>query len=271
MSDWIIKPNLAQPAEIEYAVSLLSNPQWHKTQKVDGVRMILQVHDGKVYGINRKGSLMVIPGNIGKAFQHFDGEWCFDGEVLHNRYYIFDMPRALDVVDIDMPHKYRRATLEDLFPKLDMPDFIQLLPSYTAAEESITMAQKLLESNREGVVLKRGDAPYSPGKRTDNVLKLKFVKDIDAIVIDTNVDGKYNMALGLVKEDGKLQEIAHVSALTGDGMCEIGQVVTVTFLYVSDDNHLVQPTKPRLRTDKTPQECVWGQLEHFKVNKEILL
>lgn len=271
-TDWLIAPALADTTSTERAVRLLSDPAWLATQKGDGVRLLIICHEGKVYGVNRRGSLVTVPAKIAEPFRHMEGSWAFDGELISNRYYIFDMPRALDLVGLDTPHSTRRKALEDLFPKVGFPDCVQLLPSYSDTEDKLVLAQRLLESNREGVVLKRASSSYVPGKRTSDWLKLKFTKDIDCIVVDKGVDGKSNLALGLMREDGVVKEIAHASALTGDGMSVgVGDVVTVQFLYVSDDDHLVQPTKPRLRADKKPSECGWDQLEHYKVNKEILL
>jgi hypothetical protein len=110
---------------------------------------------------------------------------------------------------------------------------------------------------------------YQEGTRSRDVLKWKRVKDLDAVVIDRNRGGKSNFILGLYNEDGEMVEIGAVSALTGDGpRIEVGSVVSVSYLYCSDDGQLVQPVMPRLRTSKDAWECVTSQLQY--TNKELL-
>ena len=54
-------------------------------------------------------------------------------------------------------------------------------------------------------------------------------------------------------------------------MVKAGDVVEVQILYVSDDDRLYQPTRPRLRDDKTATECTWDQLEPNKTDKTLIL
>jgi hypothetical protein len=47
----------------------------------------------------------------------------------------------------------------------------------------------------------------------------------------------------------------------------VGDVVTVILLYSTDDNRLYQPTMPKIRLDKAPEECGWDQLDLCRTNK----
>lgn len=263
VTDWIIQPALADSADDQTAIRHLSSDEWRCEQKVDGVRLLVHVHQGKVVGINRKGVITLMPPEVANAFVWFDGEWVFDGELVKNTYWVFDMPRALDLVTPSVPYGDRRSLLEQVWDGFEMPACVSLLPSLQDSVSKIKATSALREAGGEGVMLKRTAAPYSPGRRTKDVLKYKFVKDVDCIVMQLGLEGKQNFSVGLVDEEtGEIIEVATVSALTGDGpRVEIGNVVTVRYLYASDDRRLVQPTLPRLRDDKSPGECVMGQLK----------
>lgn len=273
-NDWLVQPALAEPVDSDgQALLLLSKEGWHAEQKLDGVRLLIHVHEGKIIGINRKGAITLIPDKVADAFAWFDGEWVLDGELVKNTYWVFDLVRAMDVVTPAMPYTNRRDVLEQLWPQLLMPDCVQLLRSAREPEDRAALALDLKEARCEGVMLKNGAAPYRAGKRTKDTRKWKYVNDVDCIVMATGIDGKQNLSVGLVvPETGEIIEVATVTALAGDGMkAQVGDVVTVKCLYASEDNRLVQPTKPMLRDDKSPKECLFSQLESIKTNKDVLV
>lgn len=269
--DWILKPTLAEVVSNADVQHLITDDNYRAEQKVDGVRLMIHCHEGKVVGVNRRGEVTNMPVSVGWAFTSFDGEWAFDGELIKDTFWIFDMPRALDVISTQTPYSDRRELLEELWPNLEMPTSVRLLPSLTNGEAKIAAAKRVLESGGEGMMLKRCNAVYSPGKRTRNILKWKFVKDVDCFVMAVGIDGKQNFSIGVVDDEtGESIEVSTVSALTGDGpKIQLGDVVTVRYLYASADNRLVQPTKPQLRPDKLPRECLLSQLSY--VNKEVLI
>ena len=270
ISEWLVVPTLAVPVDSDaQALMLLQNPNYHAEQKLDGVRLMVCLHDGEVTGINRRGVPTLVTNRITEAFQYFDGTWALDGELVKGVFWVFVLPRALSSVTPRTPYGERRAILEELWPNLLLPDCVRLLPSFTDEVEKLELVQKLRAANCEGVMLKDGNAPYPAGLRTRSTRKFKFIKDVDCIVIGTNIEGKSNMALGLMTDDGDIVEVATITALAGDGMRRVGEVVTVKCLYVSDDNRLVQPTLPKWRQDKTPDECSFSQLESLKTNKEV--
>lgn len=273
IEEWVVRPTLSTPAT-QAEIERIIGKGWHAEQKIDGERLLVHVHDGKVVPINRSGQTSRSQAGLKEAleaFVWFDGEWCFDGELIGGVYYVFDMPRALQDL-FGLPYSDRRGVLENLWKGLNMPENVKLLPSYTDLTECLGLVERVLNNKGEGIIFKKGAAGYQPGKRTRDSLKWKFVKDIDAVVMETGKDGKSNMVVGLCHDEtGEMIEIADVTALAGDGArVETGDVVQVRFLYVSNDNRLVQPTLPRIRTDKTPKECLYSQLDEFKTSKEVL-
>jgi bifunctional non-homologous end joining protein LigD len=70
---------------------------------------------------------------------------------------------------IDQPYAGRRRALE----ALDLP-CVAVTPSYPS-EDAPALLEACEDTGMEGVVLKRLDSPYLPGKRTDAWRKVKCV------------------------------------------------------------------------------------------------
>lgn len=275
MDEWKILPTLAQDVgSNKEALKLLSSEgdTWRAEQKFDGVRLLIHVHNGSVIGINRKGVVCNIPPKVAEGFVWQAGEWCWDGELVGSKYIVFDMPRALNEVTPDMPLAYRRQLLESIWPSLDMPDCVVLARSAASPEDRLRLAQSVRDGSGEGIMLKNSDAPYGAGKRTSDFRKWKWIKSVDCIVLALGIEGKQNMSIGMLDTDtGEIVEVATCTALAGDGpKVQVGDVVEVQCLYASKDNRLYQPTLPRIRLDKDPDECHLSQLEDIQTNKGII-
>ncbi len=122
------------------------------------------------------------------------------------RYIAFDLLAREDEVLMERPFSERRDALEAL---VSAP--IDLAPLVRSAAE----AQGWLHST-EGVVAKRLDAAYAPGKRTAMV-KVKRLRTSDCVVVGWR-PGKEegtvgSLILGMYDEDGKLVVVGHTSGI----------------------------------------------------------
>jgi ATP-dependent DNA ligase len=231
------------------------------------------VADGKVQLLNRQGvpASRSLPKVIHDSLCRLPGDWFLDGEFLDGVLYAFDLPQAGGAVSTTTDYATRRDVLERFFGAWD-PDGIKLLPVAWTPEDKADLFKRVVENSCEGVILNDTTAPYRPGRRSSAILKVKLTNTADCVVIDVRRNGKDNMALAAYTPGGKLVEIAECTALAGDGWkVKIGDVVEVQYLYAVDRSRprLVQPTKPLIRTDKAPEECLTSQL-HF-TNKTVLL
>ena len=245
----------------------LDSPAWAMQQKVDGWRMLLECGpELKTY--NRKGEDLDCPQEIRDAFSGLTTEWLFDGELLDGKYYIFDIIRIPTGSVKSWPLSKRYEMLSKLASKLGA--VATVLPMFVSTEDKTEAFEKLRDSNAEGVVFKRLDGEYMEKKST-NFLKYKFVNQVDCVVLDTGINDKDNLLLGMY--DGKsIVEVGKCSALTGDGpLVKVGDIVQVNALYSTEGGRLYQPVKPKLRTDKTALECELSQLLEIKANKEVQL
>ena len=92
-------------------------------------------------------------------------------------YLIFDLLYLDGHTTIELPYRERRALLEEL--GLRGPAW--QTPAYHAGEGRELLAAAA-EQRLEGVVAKRLDSPYRPGKRTDEWLKIKNVNRQELVI-----------------------------------------------------------------------------------------
>jgi len=260
-------PQLADNIDTEQLPKYLTNPAWWFEQKLDGIRLAVRIENLDVQVWGRNGTLVTKPeAQIARrAFQKFPGTWTFDGEFVDGKFWVFDMPHALDVVSPDMPYEQRRDKLDKFEGVLvSHSDLIRVLPTYRTADEKFTIAQACIADNCEGLILKRKDAPYLEGKRSPYMLKAKFWESADVIVTEVAREGKRSIAIAVYSDDS-LVDIG--SCTVTDRMLRTlnpGDVVEVKYLYAADPQRprIYQPSFLRIRDDKSPEECTIDQIKY---------
>lgn len=262
--DGRLKVALADP--IDDPQTFIESEWFAAQQKLDGHRMLVSIDDGDIRPLNRQGEIRKCPSSLIEALRAIPGAWLFDGELMDDgTYWIFDIQEAILGAAVgelwQSPWLTRQRFLAKVFDKYEFPERIRLLPYSSSVEEKRRLFEVCQESRAEGIVFKHVQKRYLPGK-TRTWLKYKFLNQLDAVVIGLRFEGRDNLILGLYDDiHPEPIEIGKVSARTGDGRrVEEGDVITVTCLNVSDDGKLIQPTKPRIRTDKNPWECGIDQL-----------
>jgi ATP-dependent DNA ligase len=302
-----IEPQLARAA-----AALPLGPQWGYEQKFDGFRAIAFV-EGEQLTLQSRGSkdltryfpeLTLPPGRY-----VLDGEIVIDGDgdgqafgALQQRIHpaasrIERLARewpaayvAFDLLELDgeellaEPFEHRRAALE----RLEGVRRSELVRDPAAAEHWL--------ERTEGVVAKRLDLAYAPGKRT-SMVKVKRLRTIDCVVMGyrpgVDPESVGSVILGLYEADGGLRAVGHSSAFTAarkrqlrgelaayeTGARGSGEpsrwsserelewvelrpelVVEVTYDHTSDGRIRHGTKIVRWRDDKPPRECTVDQL-----------
>jgi ATP-dependent DNA ligase len=301
-----------EPALARAAPSLPVGPEWGYEQKFDGFRAIAFV----------AGEQLVLQSRGGKDLRRYfpelrfpAGHYVLDGEIvidaagggeefgslqqrihpaasrierlaaeLPASYVAFDLLSVDGVVLLDRPFSERRAALE----RLDGVRRAELVYDPRLAQPWLDRA--------EGVIAKRLDAAYTPGKRTAMV-KVKRLRTIDCVVVGYR-PGKEpasvgSLILGLYEADGGLRPVGHCSAFTAAekralrtrlAAYETGErgsgepsrwtgdrdlewvalrpelVVEVTYDHASDGRIRHGTKILRWRDDKAPPDCLVDQL-----------
>jgi bifunctional non-homologous end joining protein LigD len=121
--------------------------------------------------------------------------------------------------------------------------------------------QRLRRENREGIVFKRLDAPYVPGRPNSGgpQLKFKFVATVSAVVAKINVQRSVEVSL---LQGRNLVSCGNVTIPANHQIPRVGDVVEVRYLYAYRDSlALYQPVYLGPREDVDPGECLAAQLK----------
>jgi bifunctional non-homologous end joining protein LigD len=248
--------NAVDEAEVE---RLLDDPAHWLQEKMDGKRVLLRKRDGAVTGINRKGLTIALPEPIVKEALALPGEFILDGECVGDRYHVFDCLRRDGKPLAGEPLRERWKVLVCLVPK---GVAVQVLPMVATPGDKHDLFEFLKREGGEGVVFKRHDAPYVPGRPASGGpwLKHKFVATCSAVVAPGRV-GKRSVALELL--DG--QKRVMVGNVTIPGKTPIpkpGQIVEVRYLYAYPGGSLYQPVYLGVRDDLYVTACTITQLKY---------
>jgi ATP-dependent DNA ligase len=121
------------------------------------------------------------------------------------------------------PLAKRRTALERILPKLNLGPTVTLSPATTALAEAEAWLATAGEGALDGVVAKRLDEPYRPGKRA--MVKVKRLRSADCVVGGFRYlrggqpGGKRlvgSLLLGLYDDEGRLNHVGHTSTIAAD-------------------------------------------------------
>jgi len=264
-----VRPQLLTELNDAALHNVLQSENFAMSQKLDGRRLIVETTGLSVNGWARSGLECEIPKDIHSDFMRVRSDWTFDGELIKNKYYVFDILKYPGGDLTSNTWLDRQKLLNTVLTKFS--DHISIVEQRINPSEKTALYNHCYESRAEGVVFCHIESKYLKGIRSTRCLKYKFTKTIDCIIMDTNVNSRDNLALGLYDNNGKLIDVGKVSALTGDGKYhkfQVGEVVSVEYLYATEADRLYQPVKPKLRKDKKPEECLMNQM--IKKGKKIV-
>ena len=128
--------------------------------------------------------------------------------------------------------------------------------------DKVEIYEELRLTNREGVVFKEVDAPYSAGRPNSGgtQLKYKFVESASFIVTARN--DKRSVSLGLF-DGNELVSAGNVTIPPNHEVPAKGEVVECQYLYCyRESGSIYQPVYLGPRTDIPATECVTDQLKY---------
>jgi bifunctional non-homologous end joining protein LigD len=249
-------PKKLEPMLAEIGTAPLSSADWLYEPKVDGYRVIAFVHRGMVRLQSRRGIDLTpaFPEIVADLAAQAVEQLVLDAEIvalgpdgrpsfnaLQNRTQIktareiAEAQRHSPVVLLcfDLLH-FAGLNLRGA-PYVDRRRYLSqcLLPSahiqlVHAAADAPKLYAAALESGFEGIVAKRKDSPYQPGKRSANWLKFKSTQTAELVVGGYTKGKGAREPLGALLlgywKGGKLQYAGHVgSGLTDQGVGELRQ------------------------------------------------
>jgi bifunctional non-homologous end joining protein LigD len=143
---------------------------------------------------------------------------------------------------------------------------------YTETAFNLSQKSRLLNTlkqrNKEGIVFKQLNAPYTPGRPNSGgaQLKHKFCATLSAVV--AKVNDKRSVEVRLLDEEG-WQPAGNVTIPANQEVPSVGQVVEIRYLYAfKESGCLFQPVYLGKRSDVAQMECVTKQLKFKAADEE---
>jgi len=126
----------------------------------------------------------------------------------------FDLLAAKGKSFMGAPQTERREQLERLAGRLGPP--VYLTPMTTDRQKALKWLDQFEGAGLDGVIAKKLDGPYLPGKR--EMVKVKHARDADCVAIGYRIhksgEGVGSILLGLFRDDGELQMVGGAASFT---------------------------------------------------------
>lgn len=197
-------------------------------EKHDGRRLMVRKQGDTITGINRRGLVVAIPDAIREAVEHIPFDVLIDGEAVGDTLQAFDL---LEVKGNCLRHRRyidRFSGLIMVIPR-NIPA-LRWVSTSIDPNDKVEIYEELRATNREGVVFKEVDAPYSAGRPNSGgpQLKFKFVESASFIVTARN--DKRSVSLGLF-DGNELVSAGNVTIPSNHEVPAKGEVVECQYLY----------------------------------------
>jgi bifunctional non-homologous end joining protein LigD len=252
-----IEPMLCSPIDVQEAEQFIQKAQWWMQEKFDGKRVLLYKTNGSVGGSNRKRALVALPVSVACAASTIPGDWILDGELVGETYRAFDA-LALNREDLRPLPLTRRVPDLAMLAGFAKGDAIRLAQWAINRQSKQDLYQALVEMRGEGVVFKRTDSTYQPGRKPTNWpwLKCKFVATASLMVCAVN----QKRSVDVMTANGA--RVGSVSIPPNRDIPPVGQIIEVRYLYAYRGGSLFQPVYLGPRDDLDRSACTEAQLKY---------
>jgi len=248
----IIIPQLLTPIEESELEFYLNNSNFGCQEKKDGRHLTIQKIENSVFVRNKKGKRSV-------SYDHAissslpNNDILLDGEIIGDHFYTWDI-LSLDGNNLrTMTYRQRYNLLHSIhfgnhITKLGM-----------VIENKQQFFDALKNENKEGIVFKNLNAPFTAGKTMDQ-LKFKFYAEASVIVAPGR-PGKASIGMELYNYYGIKEFVGYCSCALHP-LPSPGTIAEVRYLYAYRGGKLYQTTFKEIRDDVNPMECTTDQLKY---------
>jgi len=241
---------------------LIKDKEFIAQEKHDGERRSIIFDGQNIEGANRDGLRVALPIVLEQELKKLAKSCKLDGEIMGDRYVAFD------IVELDgqsLKEKGVAARLVAL-EELLKGSKIEVVKTSKTEEEKRELIERVRARRGEGVVFKKNDAPYVPGRPASggNQLKWKFVESATVRVTEAHKT-KRSVFLECVDETGAVVPLGKCSVPKNYDMPGPGDIVEAEYLYMYRGGSLYQPQYKGPRADKSTPDL----LSSFKIKADV--
>jgi bifunctional non-homologous end joining protein LigD len=246
-----VLPQLLNNIEEEDLDEYFNDPNYCMQEKKDGKRILFRRSNGIIEAINRKGLLVGFPEAIAQSLGKVKKDFLFDGELIGEIIWLFDCLEYANTDVRNKPYEERYDILSSVISTLDVEgSCIRLVASSIGTSSKKIAFKAFKEKGVEGVVFKKFDAPFKPGRPSSggDQLKFKFTNMCTCRVAGPTKKGKRSVYIQML--DGKtLVDVGKVTVLPNFDIPKTGMLVEVQYLYRHVHGALYQPVYLGVRDD----------------------
>jgi bifunctional non-homologous end joining protein LigD len=243
---------------------------WMVQIKHDGERRGLNLLPDDLEAANRRGLRTGISAPIADALNVLREQGVdqveLDGEDMGETYVVFDV-LGFGGKDLrSLPLKERASLMVGIDAMLRPSGMHEVLivdfPKALSVEELAAFIGACERDGEEGVVLKRADAPYLPGRPNSGgvALKHKFTETATVRVLSVS-DSKRSIAIELL-DGGMWTAVGNCTIPPNHGIPPKGALVEIEYLYAYPGGSLFQPVYRGARGDLEESAAHTGQLKY---------
>ena len=257
------KPQLLNEIDESEVEEYILNSNYCAQEKFDGVRRSIIKTSTGIVGTNKKGQEIGLQNDIIDAVKILgESSFILDGEAFDTYIMLFDM------VDYASNYAARYKKLEKLIPtQIELP----LKVIYTAwdYEQKRKLFEKLKKENAEGIVFKKIDSQYSPGRPNSggNHLKFKF-RATCTCVVESIHSTKRSVSLKMFDDDMNEILVGNATIYANKEIPAVNSFVEIKYLYAYKEGSLFQPVYLGERLDCDTSDCNIKQLKYKQEEDE---
>ena len=279
------QPQLLNEIDRDAAMLLIEDDDWLMEEKKDGKRIAVAINATDVRISNKSARACSIPAQIVDAIRslrsvEYVGPVLYieaDGELVGDTYHVFDI-LAIDGSDLrQLPYETRAACYGKLIGRNKalssggLMDAIASVETFYGAVDKRAAFARIERINGEGVVFKRRDMLYAPGRPNSGgpALKFKFKESSTAICLGDSTDGKRSIRLGLLSIEGAMVNVGKVTVPPNQPVPKPNDLVEVRYLYRYENGSLFQPVLLGVRDDQERCDCTLSQVKRIKTKSDV--
>ena len=258
-----VRPQLLNECTEEEVQQYILDDAWCAQEKFDGRRRLL-INEDSLVSTNRKGQVVSCDHKILDAVSNIKHPFILDGEDLGEKLMVFDLL-------ISGPYRERYNKLSTL--KFSNNN-IKVVPTAWTFTDKALLYSELVERKAEGIVFKKIDSIYKPGRPNSggDHIKFKFYATASVVVGKVN-SGKRSVEILAYDNtsnplsDYPLVNIGNVTIYPNQEIPDPMDVIEVKYLYFYEGGSLFQPVYLNKRDDIQLYECLTSKLK-VKPNEE---
>jgi bifunctional non-homologous end joining protein LigD len=248
--DDLIVPQLLTQIDDDELTSYLFNDDFGCQEKIDGKHLTLQIINNQFFVRNKKG--------ISSTLSEFESDLrisnkdlLIDGEQKNSIFYTWDILEYDGQNLRNLPYSKRYEILQSI----QFGHSIKIV-QLVIKDEKLKLYNNLFDNKKEGIVFKRLNAKFTPGKGDDQ-FKFKFYSECSVIVVEGRKN-KASIGMELIGPNGR----EFVGYCSCSRKVEIGSIVEIKYLYAYKGGCLYQPAFKEIRDDVDINECTLSQLKY---------